>query len=436
MKNESIVASKTCSLLSILHSTNSKYTVQLDKLELTLKPADDQFFYDYSFDKYRMNEFSNVYILSDDLQIQEDTSPTAKEKFYNHAYTVKYQGITTGKLSTGCRVQGKNYCKLILDKKSLYNDKWMDVCNELNTVLKLTVNNIKRVDIAYDTNLPLVAEYKRIYSNSTNWVEQDASYAFMLPVTVCALDDGSEFVISEKRRKKQATTKRALNKKVVLYRKSNSEDYMRDFHAENSLDPDQINRLEVRLTSKYLNNLDVCLSDLMYPEKLKELLVYAATGCLNFKDLTSKHYDQNRNVKYQTHTLIDIDSIVATKPQFAKPRKEEGPKSLRIHKSTLKGLLYGYIQHGNAQMYNAYREYYRTSYWPGAALDNDAYFELIIDFLNAFCEYLDTKACQRIETILKDYMDEFTAFLLRIQVGCQDSASSSAVMPNNILTGH
>ncbi|MFW6046503.1 MAG: hypothetical protein ACOCP4_01785 [Candidatus Woesearchaeota archaeon] len=267
-----------------------EYLLHLDRLIITYATVNNAI--NNVSDSFSTNSFEFIY---DNQSV---------DRYYLRNYKVYNQGIYIGTLRTKNKLKNP-YVEFEFNKQIFYYDSknlWYRLALKIENELNIKFNNIRYAEIALDSLKKFFELAYELYHNSTkhkgckNPIYEQVNKN--IPVSI--LHDENQIKIG------------GSTKSIVIYNKSNyAEDYIKEFFANNGLTGNSVNRLECRFDSKYLStfqtnrDIRVDLKSLADDGTLAEIFLLFVKTNLEYKDLRTKRYNNNRNVEYDRVSIID-----------------------------------------------------------------------------------------------------------------------------------
>lgn len=318
--------------------------IHLDRLQITFYHQQGSV-----FKNFRNPDLIPVEQVYNHVRLLLDNSKGASA--YHFTFIVFYNNIKVGRLHTANKLK-KNDIEFDYDKVVLYSiDEhwWYEIYTALISDLGLVCNNINYVEIAVDTTKNLVDAYRNIFSNSINNRSKFNSY-FELPpeVKVDVLNNGSTFNI------------RGTCNMISIYEKTNNaENYISNYFNLNGFEDMKVYRVEARLNWNYLKSkmynrkILINIETLLDKKMLATLFKISVENKLTCKDLRTKYYDKNRNIKFEKVSILD--DIHFDSADLLKANPELNCKHFKTEdvKSILTQVYYRYLMSGNKKYFKS-----------------------------------------------------------------------------------
>jgi hypothetical protein len=327
----------------------------IDKLVLQLEFNNpyETFNYEWIQNNYKVN--GNCFGINSDVQLRKIPK---LEKYYLNAFAVWVGDYYVADLSTDCRQIGqKESIKLAFKNEVFYTKpSWKFYLNKIEMALQLSFKSITILEIANDTQLdnPILPRLCSVHKQSIFLKYNNPAEIKYAPLegrqSCSVLNNGATYVFGN-----GLTGKNSTGKQVIVYDKtaeikeSSEKGYILDYYTLNGIDiTKSVERIEVKLASKYLKKFLISPSDLVSNSFLEQLFVTAIGSTFKFRDLTKTVYDANRNKKTESFSLIDFDGFNSSPlyllPIYSNQNERDIPK-----RQTAKFTLYQYIKFGRKQ---------------------------------------------------------------------------------------
>lgn len=330
------------------------YSFSIDKLILTLKPSVKE-------DPNSLNAFINTLPQREGfIQASEEITLSVNhhvvEKYYNFMYLVYYKGKLVADLATGMRLKtaDRDFSKLTFHNYVHYEEApiWYLVFNALLKALPLQLNNIKYLELALDANQDFIRQFGGRYNYSTLNLDckpEHLQYSPLIKDTkVTSFEGGKSFYIGDKKRKQisiYSKTEDVINK---------HKEYIFEFWKRHGVKKDKGQRVELKMTEKYLGKLEIEIEDLTNSGFLLTLFKKGIGNNLSFNNLSSKYYDKNRNYHMEVIHLLPLDQLEVREP-IEIPQKKSSTAittgEYRKVRQTVKTLTEAFILNGNETHY-------------------------------------------------------------------------------------
>lgn len=244
-------------------------------------------------------------------------------KAYAKQWEVSIGGASFAKVFTEPRLttMEKERLNLQVNNEWLYTENWFEDFKMIVDVLEIELTNISRMDVAVDG-------CNQILEFVTNYIKQDVKKRKVLKVGQASL---SPYKFNDKTMLFETINlgSRSSDKFLVIYHKSKELDrnqtkpYIRDFWFKNGigtlnetteypkyLDQDDVNRIEMRYSNKYLEQYPEFFNDMSIvqdKEKLGAIFLRSIERYFDFRLATSAHVDKCKKLE-----LIPQDILVST----------------------------------------------------------------------------------------------------------------------------
>lgn len=329
-----------------LHGGNDRlYTLTIDTLSLTLIPIEEGSIFNYStLIKSYGDDIRNVYPIGEEYYI---THSVKNDKSYNYSFNLYWYGEQVAEIHTNVRRGRKDFVKINFECRTFYQvgKGWYEHITDVARLLKLKMNNISVVHVAYDSYGPY--QWLKEKYTSSHWMlgkgHSDIRY---VPLTdALYTHSGTTMIVGSV----------SSGKRIACYPKSpeiekNGKWYIKEFHERNGLNMNkQLDRVEARLTNAWLKNYEYSLEELISPEGLEKLFL-AAVREVGFKDISTEVKNKNTDYKAKCEKVFLVSPDLLDGRVMKKVKKSKaGKKSKHVLRSTFKSLLYTYIISGNVQ---------------------------------------------------------------------------------------
>jgi len=322
-----------------------KCLIHLDRLSITFRRWSGSTFQDI-----RNPDFIPQEQVFNEIILIHDIAPGIGA--YYHTYQVFYKGLLIGKLFAATKLK-KNELQFDFSKEVFYAFHfayWYEVYTALTTSLGIIYNNIRYMEISVDTNKKLVNQFGYLYQNTiSNFLSLDGRYRMKADTIVHVMNNGHSFVID------------GAENKIAIYNKSeHSEKYIHEYFLNNGLTNCDVNRIESRLTwdyIRYLRNkksLDISVESLLDAGKLSKIFIVSTKNKITFKDTSSNTFDNNRNKKYQTISIIDDLNIETAEIGILNPEMHVSHyKNQSVDENIMRQNYFLFLETGN-------RKYFRN----------------------------------------------------------------------------
>ncbi|QKG52251.1 hypothetical protein [Hymenobacter sp. BRD67] len=218
--------------------------------------------------------------------------------------------------------------------------------------MPLIAKGISYLEIASDFQLdaPLLRTMSDLYRHSTFIaMNPNAKYGPLRHQQKCSLLNGSEYIFGNSLKGNKGS-----GKQVVFYPKSpeitvRGKDYISAYYAQNGFDLSQlVERVEVRLSSRYLSKFLVSITDLNDIQALGNIFRVAVGDTFTFRVLGKYYYDANRNRKSETVTLLEFADF-SNESLVRRPQCIQDDTSDWRNRAEAKNAVLRFVARGNAQ---------------------------------------------------------------------------------------
>ena len=171
------------------------------------------------------------------------------------------------------------------------------------------------MEIDVDTNKDLVGQFGSLYQNTVcNNLRSGDRYTLMAKTVVNVMNNGQSFVIA------------GTENEIAIYNKTrHAENFIQEYFLNNGLTNGDVHRIESRLSWNYIRYLrskkgmDVNVENLLDHRKLAMIFKVSTINKITFKDTSSRTFDINRNIKYQSISIIEDLNIDTTEIGIPNP---------------------------------------------------------------------------------------------------------------------
>lgn len=320
-----------------------KSLIHLDRLSITL-----YHYHESRFKNIRNYDYIKWEQKYDDIILRYNNS--AGNKAFYHSFDVYYQGNLVGILHSASKLKKPDilfeYKKEVLYSISL--NYWYEIYLALREELGIYYNNINYVEISVDTDKNIINQFGEFYQYTiNNKFRVGERYRLRKGTVVNVMKNGSSFLITGAGKEKSS--------EVTIYDKSKfSEDFILNYFEKNGLEIDKVKRIESRLHSNYFRYLrtrkgfDITLETLLDIKQLLNLFTLSVKNKIEFKDLESKSYDKNRNLKNNKISIIDDLNLESAEiGKLNSVSNSRHYSSERIDENILRQTYFQYIDSGN-----------------------------------------------------------------------------------------
>lgn len=217
---------------------------------------------------------------------------------------------------------------------------------------RITLNNIRYIEIAVDTNKNLVLLFGLLYQNTVNNnLRSGNRYKMKGNIIVHVMNNGHSFVIE------------GSENEIAIYNKSNhAETFIKEYFDNNGLANCVVHRIETRLTwnyIRYLRNkkeLDINIETLLDQRKLATIFKISITNKITFKDTESDSYDINRNKQFKSESIIDdLDIDTAEIGKLNPELRANHYKNPSVNENIMRQNYYMYLETGNKKYFKNFK---------------------------------------------------------------------------------
>ena len=345
----------------LLTKTCFRYSFAIDKLILTLKPSVSENPNPLNCYISALPQREQFFQASEEITLVPDIITV--EKCYNYFYKVYFRGDLVAELATGLRIKAidRDFTRLKFYNPMFYMEQeegkpptWYTAYISLLKALPLQLNNVKALELALDANRNFVREFGSRYNYSTANPDCKPDHLEYEPcikeTKVTPYDCSKSFYIGDKSRKQIAIYDKTED--IIVKHKQ----YIFQYWERYGVEAEGAERIEVKMTEKYLGKLEFGIEDLIDQNFLLTLFKKGVGNNLSFKDLASRYYDKNRNYKMEVIHLLQLDQLTIPEPieiHQKRPATRTTTKEHRKVRQTIKTLVETFILTGNTFYYQA-----------------------------------------------------------------------------------
>ncbi|GAB3295330.1 hypothetical protein GCM10027511_09000 [Hymenobacter humi] len=332
-----------------------KFTLTIDALALQLASTSDTlknlaFSNEYIISKYALK--GNVYEINKGLLLRKVQK---LEKYYMYSFEVWADNVYVANLSTNCRQYGKaGSIKLEFQNSVFYSRPgWLHYLRQIEQHLPLSFVSVSYLEIAFDFQAAtaLLPQLSNMYRHST-FIQHNPNPQFgpMRGQLHCSLLSGKTYVFGAGVKGKDASGKQVVvyNKTTEIIEKS-GKDYINDYYRANGFDMSlDVERVEVKLSSKYMSKHLIYLEDLTNFDTMGNIFRVSVGDTFKFRLLGSVTYDANRNKKTATVALIEFQQF-SDAPLYLKPVYANDDATDNRKRTEAKTVVWRYVTYGKSQ---------------------------------------------------------------------------------------